>query len=79
MELLTFLITDDHYVFEQKLRLHECINALEKVHADHFFLTLDETEIKGPLPEAISVGDGIYAWQMGRRRAETISFHVCLS
>lgn len=59
------LITDDHYVFEQKLRLHECINALEKVHADHFFLTLDETEIKGPLPEAISVGDGIYAWQMG--------------
>jgi len=59
------LITDDHYVFDQKLKLHECIDALEKVHADHFFLTVDEKAIEGPLPEAIQIREGMYAWQMG--------------
>ena len=59
------LITDDHYVFDQTLKFHECSAVLGKIHADYFFLLIDENVLAPPLPEAIEVGAGIYAWQMG--------------
>lgn len=71
------LIADDHHIFDQKLRLHDCIEALTKVHADHFFLALDEKLIEGPLPEAIEVGEGIYAWQMGEESQKQSPF-MCI-
>lgn len=72
------LITDDHFVFEQKLMLHECITSLEKVHADHFFLNLDEKVANSPLPEAIQITDGTYAWQLGEEGQKQSPF-MCLS
>jgi hypothetical protein len=72
------LITDDHFVFEQKLMLYECITSLEKVHADHFFLNLDEKVTNSPLPEAIQITDGTYAWQLGEEGQKQSPF-MCLS
>jgi len=72
------LITDDHYVFEQKLMLHDCITSLEKVHANHFFLNLDEKVVHHPLPEAIQITEGTYAWQLGEVGQKQSPF-MCIS
>jgi hypothetical protein len=62
-------MADDQMVFEGKIPLHECIQAMEKVHVDHFFLHFDEEEgeLTQKLPEAIMIGEGIYGWQVGER------------
>lgn len=59
------LITDDHYVFERKMGLHACIQALEKVHADHFFVSLNKKGMERALSQPILIQEGIYAWQIG--------------
>jgi len=68
------LLMEDGYIFDQKLRLHECIVALEKVHGNHFFLKVEE---KDPLPETLPIEEGIYAWQL-REENENQTFDLCL-
>ncbi|MGE0197675.1 MAG: glycosyltransferase family A protein [Simkaniaceae bacterium] len=57
------MIGEDLMIFEESIRMHDCIEALEKTHADHFFLGVEE-EV-APLPHAIAISPGIYAWQLG--------------
>lgn len=62
------VIGDDQMIFEERLSFHECIEALEKAHSNHFFLGLEERE--GPLPQAISIAPGIFAWQLGEKGSQ---------
>ena len=57
----------DQVLFEEKIFLHDAIDAMEKVHADYFFLSLEEKETSD-LPETIPVNKGIYAFQLGAKR-----------
>lgn len=41
------VIGEDQVIFEERLPFHECIEALEKAHSDHFFLGIEERE-RGP-------------------------------
>lgn len=59
----------DQMVFEEKVRFHDAIEAMEKVHADHFFITIEEGE-QTNLPTAIPINEGIYAYQLGAKGAE---------
>lgn len=54
----------DHLVFEEKIRFHDAIGAMEKVHGDHFFINLEEKELE-TLPAAVLINEGIYAYQLG--------------
>ncbi|MCB1109457.1 MAG: glycosyltransferase [Chlamydiia bacterium] len=58
------VMSEDHMILEEPIRFHDCIAALEKVHADHFFL-FHEVEEKKALPHAIPISQGIYAYQLG--------------
>jgi hypothetical protein len=58
------VIGDDQLIFEEKVRFHDCISAMEKVHADHFFLSHETSETPA-LPRAIPITQGIYAYQLG--------------
>lgn len=71
------LMTHDHFIFDQKIQLDECIETLEKVHADHFFLSLDEKSLSEPLPETICIGDNIYVWQIGEKGSSQ-SPYMCI-
>lgn len=59
-------ILDDSLIFEERIRFHDCIAAMEKVHADHFFLSNDCEDNEGLSP-AISIAQGIYAYQLGEK------------
>ncbi len=54
------VIGTDHNLFEEKIRFHECITALEKTHADHFFLQQPAREGAHLIP----VDQEIYAYQL---------------
>lgn len=62
------VIGDDRLIFEERIRFHDCISAMEKVHADHFFLSHEVEESEG-LPHAIPIDQGIYAYQLGEEGA----------
>ena len=57
------VIGEDHMIFEERVCFHDCIQALEKARADHFFLKVDEQE--APLPKTIAIAPSIFAWQLG--------------
>ena len=61
------LLTDDQIIFDEKIKFHDCIQAMEKVHVNQFFLSFDEKKEDSvePLPQAILINKGIYGWQMG--------------
>lgn len=59
----------DQLIFEEKVRFHEAIEAMQKVHADHFFISIEDKE-QTNLPPAISINEGIYAYQLGIRGIE---------
>ncbi len=63
------VIGSDQLIFEEKVRFHDAIAAMEKVHADHFFISLEMNE-QTALPTAIPISDGIYAYQLGAKGAE---------
>ncbi|NGX50890.1 MAG: hypothetical protein K1060chlam2_00741 [Chlamydiae bacterium] len=70
------VIGDDHTIFEERIRFHDCIAAMEKVHADHFFLGAEERE--EPLPDAIAIAPGIFAWQLGEKGSlQEFSLSLC--
>jgi len=62
------VIGNDQMIFEQRVRFHDCIAAMEKVHADHFFLSHESEEEETP-PNAIPISQGIYAYQLGEEGA----------
>lgn len=62
------LIGGDNMIFEQYLDLHECIHALERAHADHFFLHVKERE--DALFEAVNIAPMVVAWQLGDTEGE---------
>ena len=71
------VIGDDQLIFEERIRFHDCISAMEKVHADHFFLS-HEIEEQERLPHAIPIDHGIYAYQLGEEGASRpFSVAVC--
>ncbi len=70
------VIGDDQLIFEEKIRFHDCISAMEKVHADHFFLSHEVGE-EERLPHAIPIDQGIYAYQLGEEGANR-SFSIAL-
>ena len=59
----------DQWVFEEKVRFHDAIKAMERVHADHFFINLEEGN-QEILPTTIPINEGIYAYQLGAKGAE---------
>jgi len=60
------LITDDLHVFDQTLDLHTCVEALEKVHADHLFLLFEQNGINSSSDQALYMGNDIYALQIDK-------------
>lgn len=63
------LFGTDRLVFEEKVRLHEAIQEMEKVHADHFLVTFEPNE-EMTQTETIPLTDGIYAYQLGKKGSE---------
>lgn len=63
------LFGTDRLVFEEKVRLHEAIQEMEKIHADHFLITFKASE-EMTKTKAIPMSAGIYAYQLGAKGAE---------
>ncbi|NRA89728.1 MAG: glycosyltransferase [Simkaniaceae bacterium] len=56
------VIGDDSAIFEERIRFHECIAALERVHSDHFFLRDPANQVSA---KHIKVSEDIFAYQLG--------------
>lgn len=66
------LIGEDHMIFKEPIRFHSCIEALEKIHGEHFFLGF------GNFPRSLLINSGIYAWQLGEKgRNQEFTFSLC--
>lgn len=71
------VIGEDRFILEEEVCFHQCITALEKAHANHFFLSLEEERGEN-LPKAIPVAEGIYAYQLGDKGAlHPFTFALC--
>ncbi len=68
------LMTDDHHLFDRKIKIHDCIAALEKSGGSHFFLSLHEDEIEPSFPSLIPIAKGIYGWQVGEEKKKLSLF-----
>lgn len=70
------LITDDQKVFDEKLKLHECIEKMEKTRANYFFVSASKKEERQKI---IPIDSGIYAKQFGEERTSNSPFMcICL-
>ena len=66
------LIGEDHMIFKEPIRFHSCIEALEKIHGEHFFLGL------GNFPKSLRMTSEIYAWQSGEKeKNQEFTFSLC--
>ncbi|MCB1106786.1 MAG: glycosyltransferase family 2 protein [Chlamydiia bacterium] len=71
------VIGGDHMLFEEKIRFHECIVSMEMVHADHFLLS-PQVEEGESLTSAISIDQGIYAYQLGEKgTSQPFTMAIC--
>ncbi|MCB1081554.1 MAG: glycosyltransferase family 2 protein [Chlamydiia bacterium] len=57
------LFATDRLIFDESVRFHDAIEAMEKTHADHFLITFETQAM--PQTKAIPLGEGIYAYQLG--------------
>ncbi|MBI3211105.1 MAG: glycosyltransferase family 2 protein [Simkania negevensis] len=62
------LVTEDRAILEKELFLHECVEALEKAHADLFFLPMGEfpSPFLKSTSSRLQLGNGIFACQKGK-------------